>query len=163
MGVDQNKGIWAATIADQPRINRDPNGVNRGRVLSYPTVFCEGNRLNNIATYHSNFETWREPGPTQVGLTIADQSRTNGGFHRHFLKIRLIWVVRLPTLLFRFFFAIGYHRTQCLNIPVTIDSSSSKVDYYTTYLSQSRTNRRSIATQGFTIADVEIHMPFHNS
>ena len=26
---------------------------------------------------------------------IADQSRTNRGFHRHFLKIELIWVVRL--------------------------------------------------------------------
>ena len=42
----------AATIADQPRINRDHNGVNRGRVLSYPTRFCAENR-QNIATYHS--------------------------------------------------------------------------------------------------------------
>ena len=42
----------AATIADQPRINRDPNGVNRGRVLSYATLFCAENR-RNIATYHS--------------------------------------------------------------------------------------------------------------
>ena len=42
----------AAIIADQPRINRDPNGVNRGRVLSYATLFCAENR-QNIATYHS--------------------------------------------------------------------------------------------------------------
>lgn len=42
----------AATIADQPRINRDPNGVNRGRVLSYATLFYAKNR-RNIATYHS--------------------------------------------------------------------------------------------------------------
>ena len=40
----------AATITDQPRINRDPNGVNRGRVLSYATLFCAENR-QNIATY----------------------------------------------------------------------------------------------------------------
>ena len=42
----------AATIADEPRINRDPNGVNRERVLSYATLFCAKNR-RNIATYHS--------------------------------------------------------------------------------------------------------------
>ena len=42
----------AATIADQPRINRDPNGVNRGRVLFYATLFYTKNR-RNIATYHS--------------------------------------------------------------------------------------------------------------
>ena len=42
----------AATIVDQPRINHDTNGVNRGRVLSYATLFCAENR-QNIATYHS--------------------------------------------------------------------------------------------------------------
>jgi hypothetical protein len=31
------------------RVNRDPNGVNRGKVLSYPTLFCAENR-RNIAT-----------------------------------------------------------------------------------------------------------------
>ena len=71
----------AATIADQPRINRDPHGVNRGRVLSYATLFCAENR-QNIATacysYISQyFETWREPGTTQAALTIAEQSRIN--------------------------------------------------------------------------------------
>ena len=40
-------------------------------------------------------EAWREPGPTQAGLTIAGQPRTNRRFHRHFWKIELIWVVRL--------------------------------------------------------------------
>ena len=73
----------AATIADQPRINRDPNGVNRGRVLSYATLFYAKNR-RNIATYY--LETWREPGPTQAGLTIAAQSRTNRGCRRHFFE-----------------------------------------------------------------------------
>ena len=52
----------AATIADQSRIKRDPNVVNRG---------------NRGA--------------------IVDQPRTNGGFHQHFLKIQLIWVVGLRT------------------------------------------------------------------
>ena len=105
---------------------------------------------------------------------IADQPRTNRGFHRHFLKIELIWVVRLWTLLFWFFFAIGYHYwTQCLGrpeystlcyMPCNIDfSTSNSRFFYNKCLSQSRTNRRSITMQGFTIADAEIHMPFHNS
>ena len=34
---------------------------------------------------------------------------------------------------------------------------------YNGRFSQSRTNHLSIAMQGFTIADAEIHMPFHNS
>ena len=34
---------------------------------------------------------------------------------------------------------------------------------YNKCLSESRTNRRTIAMQGFTIADAEIHMSFHNS
>ena len=80
----------AATIADQPQINRNPNGVNRGRVLSYATRLYAKNR-RNIATYHSivyiqYLETWREPGPTQAGLTIAAQSRINRGFRRHFFE-----------------------------------------------------------------------------
>ena len=41
----------AATNADQPQINRDPNSVNRGRVLSYLTLFCTKNR-QNVAIYH---------------------------------------------------------------------------------------------------------------
>ena len=64
VGVDQNKR-YLGTIADQARINRDPKGANHGRVLSY----CE--------------TIWREPGPTQAGLAIAEQSRTKRGFHRH--------------------------------------------------------------------------------
>ena len=80
----------AATIADQPRINRGPSGVNRGRVLSYATLLCA-------------------------------KDCQNMSKHCYILQ------------------------------------------YLETCLSQSRTNRRSIAMQGFAIADVEIHMPFHNS
>ena len=73
----------AATIADQPRINRDPNGVNRGRLLSYATLlFCAKNR-RNMCYISQYLETWHEPGPTQAGLTIAAQSRINRGFCRH--------------------------------------------------------------------------------
>ena len=59
----------AASMADQPRINRDPNGVNRGRVLSYLTLFCTENRrsMAYVTRIHQYVETWREPGPTQVG------------------------------------------------------------------------------------------------
>ena len=39
----------AATIADQSRINRHPNGVNLGRVLPHSTSFC-ANNCRNIAT-----------------------------------------------------------------------------------------------------------------
>ena len=71
-----------ATIADQPRTNRDPNGVNHGRVLSYATLFCAEDRQKHcyILQY---LETWHEPGPTQAGFTIAEQSRINRAFHRH--------------------------------------------------------------------------------
>ena len=123
----------AATIADQPRINCDPNGVNRGRVLSYATLFCAENR-QNIATYHrysqiitvSKDMAWARayPGRFSNRGAIADQPRTNRGFHRHVLKIDLIWVVRLWTccsMLFWFFFAISYHIyhywTQCQGRP----------------------------------------------
>ena len=44
MGVDKINVSGAATIADQPQINRDTNGVNRGRVLSYATICCAENR-----------------------------------------------------------------------------------------------------------------------
>ena len=54
----------AATIAVQPRINRDPNGVNRGRVLSYATLFCAENR-QNIATYHSIYRHGVSQGPVR--------------------------------------------------------------------------------------------------
>ena len=47
-------------------------------------------------------------------------------------------------------------------MPYNIDFSSYN-SRYNKCLSQSRTNRRSITMQGFTIADAEIHMPFHNS
>ena len=73
MGVDQNKGIWGSynrrSSANQPRSQRC---INRRRVLSYPTPFGAENR-QNIATYHSILETWREPEPTQADLTIAGQ------------------------------------------------------------------------------------------
>ena len=128
-------------------------------------------------------ETWREPGPTQAGLTIAAQSRINrepiADFVDMFLRIELIWAGRLWTLLFWFFFAIGYHYwTQCLGkpeysvrlncnmsiMPYNIDVSSYNGRFwYNKCLPQSRTNRRSTAMQGFTIANAEIHMPFHNS
>ena len=93
----------------------------------------------------------------------SNQSRTNRGFHRHFLKIELIWVVRLLTLLFRFLFAIGYHLwTLCLSRPghirlkcniiiynyhamyIILISPLTIVDSYTTHVCL---NRQPIADQ----------------
>ena len=46
-------------------------------------------------------------------------------------------------------------------MPYNIDFSSyNSRFFYNKCLSQSRTNRRSIAMHGFIIADAEIHMPF---
>ena len=120
LGVDQNKGLWGS-YADQPQINRDPNRVNRGRVRSYATLFCAENR-QNIATYLeiSKDMAWARAysGRFNNRAAIADQPGTDRGFHRHFLKIDLIWAVRLWTLLFWFFFATGYHYwTPCLGKP----------------------------------------------
>ena len=93
-GVDQTKRYLGQLQSDQPQINRDPNGANRGRILSYATLFCAEDR-QNIATYCSIYRHCVSQGLHMAGLTIAEQSRTNRGFHRHFLKIELIWVVRL--------------------------------------------------------------------
>ena len=134
--------------------------------------------LLHITVLRRYLETWREPGPTQAGLTIAQQSRINrepiADFIDIFWKLNWSGVVRLWTLLFWFFFAIGYHYwTQCLGrpeystlcyMPCNIDfSTSNSRFFYNKFLSQSRTNRRSITMQGFTIADAEIHIPLHNS
>ena len=54
------------------------------------------------------------------GFKIADQSRTNRGFHRHFLKLNFSsgLLVGHWTLLLWFFSAIFYHYwTQCLGRP----------------------------------------------
>ena len=64
MGIDQNKGIWGSYNRRSTRINRDPNGVNRGRVLSYATLFCAENR-QNIATYHSIYRHGVSQGPVR--------------------------------------------------------------------------------------------------
>ena len=50
-----------------------------------------------------------ESGPTQVGWTIADQPRTNRRFIDMLWKLNWPGLSRLWTLLFWFFFAIGYH------------------------------------------------------
>ena len=49
-------------------------------------------------------------------------------------------------------------------MPYNIEFSSYNGRFlYNKCLSESRTNRRTIAMQGFTIADAEIHMSLHNS
>ena len=137
--------------------------------------------VKNIAiytcyTYHS-IETWREPGPTQAGLTIAEQSRIN---REPIADFNIFWKLNWSGLLFWFFFAIGYNYwTQCLGKPeynirlkcnmiimpfkynIVFFSYNSRF-LYDTCLSQSRANHWSIAMQGLT-ADAEIPMPFHNS
>ena len=90
--VDQNKGIWGSynhrSTTNQPRSQRCQSW--EGSVICDIILRRESSKHCYIY-----LETWREPGLTQAGLTIADQPRTNHGFHRHFLKVELIWVVRL--------------------------------------------------------------------
>ena len=56
-------------------------------------------RIVKIAEKVFDLETLREPGPTQVGLTIADQSLIDREPIMDcidiFVKIELIWVARL--------------------------------------------------------------------
>ena len=148
--------------------------------MSIYTIW-HGSRSQYITDYHSNMETWRERGPTQVGWTIADQPWTNRGCHRHFLK-KWNWHVRLWTLLFWLFFAIGYHyreywtqfpgkpdkqtqiqiwKTRC-HIILFICILLLQYDCwfsYNKYVSQSRTNRRSIAMQALT-STLKLTSPF---
>ena len=106
------KGIWGSynrrSTVNQPRCQSREGSVVSDTILR---------RESSKHCYKSQYlETWREPGPNRGA--IADQPRTNRGFHRDYLKIDLIWIVRLWTLLFWFFFAIGYHSwTQCLGKP----------------------------------------------
>ena len=96
MDVDQNKGIWSRynrrSTANQTQSQRCQS--REGSVVCDTILRRESSKHCYISQY---LETWREPGPTQAGLTIADQPRSNRGFHPHFLKIELIWVVRLWT------------------------------------------------------------------
>ena len=123
--VDQNKGIWGSynhrSTTNQPRSQRCQSW--EGSVICDIILRRESSKHCYISKY---LETWREPGPTQAGLTIAGQSRINREpiadfIDIDYLKIELIWVVRLWTLLFWFFFALGYHYwTRCLGKPNTI-------------------------------------------
>ena len=103
----------------------------------------------------------------------------NRGFHRHFLKIELIWVVRLWTCCSDFLcYWLSLLTTVSRQIRIQYiyniklkcnDHAMNNIDFssdnsrfsYNNCLSQSQTYRRSI--HGFTITDAEIHMPFHNS
>ena len=90
MGVDQNKGIWGSY---NPSINREEKPRYQWCQSREGSVVCDTilrrESSKHCYSYISQyFETWREPGTTQAGLTIAD-------FIDIFLKIELIWVVRL--------------------------------------------------------------------
>ena len=76
MGVDQNKGIWDSynrrSTANQSQSQRCQS--REGSIVSDIILRRESSKP---CYYVSQFlETWREPGPTQAGLTIARKSRT---------------------------------------------------------------------------------------
>ena len=113
--------------------------------------------------------------------SIADKPRTNRGFHRHFVKNELVGLLDFElcrsdssllsaiTIYIQHSFQTkpnislktAYHSISMHIMQYHIDISSRN-NWFSNCSSQSRTNRRSIAMQGFTIADVEICMPFHN-
>ena len=130
MGVDQNKGIWGSynrrSTTNQPRSQRCQS--REGSVVCNIILRRESSKhcyISQIITVSKDMAWARAyPGRFSNRGAIADQPRTNRGFHRHVLKIDLIWVVRLWTccsMLFWFFFAISYHIyhywTQCQGRP----------------------------------------------
>ena len=76
MGVDQSKGIWGSynrrSTANQSRSQRCQS---RESFLVCNTILRRGSSKHCYIL--QCLETWREPGPTQAGLTIAEQSRIN--------------------------------------------------------------------------------------
>ena len=108
----------AASIADQPRINRDPDCVNHRMLLLYLTLFTAENRQNNkhgYIVYRHGVSDGLFRRVEHRGST-ANQSRISSTCP--LFKIELIWFVGLWALLFWFFFAIGYHYwTQFPNKP----------------------------------------------
>ena len=154
------------TMSNEPNIS-DWNG-NIPMWSIYPVMFA--------------VRLWRSQ-PAQAGLTIALQSRINREPIADFID--MFWTLKWSGLLDcelcfsdSFSLAITHCWTQCLGkpeysirlkcnmiiMPYNIVFSSYNSRFcYNKCLSQSRTNRRSIAMQGFTVADVEIHMPFPDS
>ena len=161
LGIDQNKVSGAASIADQPRINRHPNGVISNTILR-----------RDLSKHDYRYLA---PGPTHVGWTIADQPRTNRGFHRLdiFWKLKWygLWGFELCCSDSSLLLAITIEHSFQTNLndlnvslkttyqaaAIGVSSYSSRFSY-NKCLSHSRTNHRSIAIQGFTIADVETYM-----
>ena len=76
VGVDQKKGIWGSynrrSTANQSRSQRCQS---RESSLVCNTILCRGSSKHCYILQY--LETWCEPGPTQAGLTIAEQSRIN--------------------------------------------------------------------------------------
>ena len=74
--IDQNKDIWGSynrrSTANQPRSQRCQS--REGSVVCDAILRRESSKHCCISQY---LETWREPGTTQAGLTIAEQSRIN--------------------------------------------------------------------------------------
>ena len=197
MGVDQNKDIWGSynrrSTANQSRSQRCQS---RESSLVCSTILRRGSSKHCYILQY--LEPWREPRPTQAGLTIAEQSRINRGsimsfwilldpfgknrgvglvyhlpsftccqrgkqtpllinqpmgkghlcrgFHQHFLKIELIWVVidfefccsdsSLPLAIAKYHMIIMPY--MILISPLTIADSGTNVLSIT---NQSRINR----------------------
>jgi hypothetical protein len=77
----------AASIADQPRINRDPDCVNHRMLLLYLTLFTAENRQNNKHGYI----VYRHGVSDGLFRRVEHRVRTNRGFHRHVLYSKLNW------------------------------------------------------------------------
>ena len=73
MCVDQNKCIWGSynrrPTANQPR---SPRCQSREGSVVCDTILRRESSKHCYSYISQYFETWREPGTTQAGLTIAD-------------------------------------------------------------------------------------------
>ena len=124
LSVDQNKGISSSYNRRSTASTAIPTVSIAERFCRIRHYFAQRIVETLLRCYISQYlETWREPGPTQLGLTIADQSRINrepiAVFHRHFLKIESIWLLDFELCCFdSSLLIIGYHYwTQCLGRP----------------------------------------------
>ena len=110
MGVRQNKGISGSynrpSTANQPRSQRCQS--REGSVVCDAILRRESSKHCCISQY---LETWREPGPTQAGLTIAEQSRINREPIADFIDITLYRIYNHIYLYIHIYIYI-----QCINI-----------------------------------------------
>ena len=165
-------------------INRESTAIQTIPISVVSILRRESENVENIAI-SLLIDIWCEPGPTLINRgSIANQSRISSRFFENWTDqdCSTLNFVVLILLCISFLLAITIEHSADQCRPQYVYDIKQKCDiifmpyirlisprsynswfFYNTCLSQSRTNRRSIAMQGVTIPDAEIHIPFYNS